>query len=55
MNLTSGNHDKNSNPTNNMATNLLRGVFAYLALTPLIFCWGLLLIILFPELVSWSY
>lgn len=46
MGQSTGNHNKNPNPTNNMVGNLIRGAFAYLALTPLIFSWGLLLIFL---------
>jgi hypothetical protein len=38
---------KNSGSLKNVTGNLIRGFFAYLALTPMIFCWGLLLIILF--------
>ena len=46
MSQTVTQHDKNLDPAKNLIGNLLRGVFAYLALTPMIFCWGLLLIIL---------
>lgn len=38
---------KNSGSLKNVTSNLIRGFFAYLALTPMIFSWGLLLIILF--------
>lgn len=55
MGQSTGNHNKSPNPTNNMVGNLVRGAFAYLALTPLIFSWGLLLIILvIITLVSFS-
>jgi len=46
MSQTVTQHDKNLDPAKNLIGNLLRGVFAYLALTPMIFFWGLLLIIL---------
>ncbi len=47
MSLTTGNHDKNAAFKSNVIGNMVRGLFAYLVLTPVIFCWGLLLIILF--------
>jgi len=46
MRLTIDNHDKNAALKNNVIGNMVRGLFAYFALTPMIFCWGLLLIIL---------
>jgi hypothetical protein len=46
MNLTTGNHNKIATPKSNVIGNMVRGLFAYFALTPMIFCWGLQLIIL---------
>ncbi len=46
MRLTTDNHGKNAALKNNVIGNMVRGLFAYFALTPMIFCWGLLLIIL---------
>ena len=46
MNTTTGNHDKNAVLRSNVIGNMVRGLFAYFALTPMIFCWGFLLIIL---------
>jgi len=46
MNPITRNHDKNAVLRSNVIGNMVRGLFAYFALTPMIFCWGLLLIIL---------
>jgi hypothetical protein len=46
MSLTNGKHDKNTASNSNVIGNILRGFFTYLVLTPVIFCWGLQLIIL---------
>ncbi len=46
MRLTTDNQDKNTALKSKVIGNMVRGLFAYFALTPMIFCWGLLLIIL---------
>ena len=44
--------DSGVNPVRNIAIGQLRGFFAWLALTPAIFCWGLLLLITF--VITWQ-
>ena len=51
MRLTTDNHDKNTALKSNVIGNMVRGFVAYLVLTPMIFCWGLLLIILL--IITW--
>lgn len=46
MRLTTNNNDKSDALKSNVIGNMVRGFVAYLVLTPVIFCWGLLLIIL---------
>jgi hypothetical protein len=46
MGLTTGNENNNAALKSNITDNMVRGLFAYFMLTPMIFCWGLLLIIL---------
>ena len=46
MSPATGNHDENAVLRRNVIGNMVRGLFAYFTLTPMIFCWGLLLIIL---------
>lgn len=46
--MTQGGYSQNKQavPSGRIIGNLVRGLFAYLALTPVVFCWGLLLIVL---------
>ena len=46
MNPITGDHDKKALRRSNVIGNIVRGLVAYFMLTPMIFCWGLLLIIL---------
>jgi hypothetical protein len=46
MRLTTDNNDRNTAIKSNVIGNMVRGFVAYFMLTPMIFCWGLLLIIL---------
>ena len=46
MNPITGDHDKKTLRRSNVIGNIVRGLVAYFMLTPMIFCWGLLLIIL---------
>jgi hypothetical protein len=46
MNPITRNHNKNAALKSNVIGNMVRGLVAYFMLTPMVFCWGLLLIIL---------